>query len=261
MADDLLKLDGFCADYGKGDIVRDVSFALEAGTLTALLGPNGSGKSTLLRGLAGRIETAGRAQLAGKNLLKMRARRRERMVSYLPQHCDVTFSVPVREVVYMGFRPSMHALSRPNRAMRAEAERALAFFGLEGRADDDFIDLSGGQRQRVLLARVMVRHAPLALLDEPDTALDPEGRALVLARIREMVREGRAAGLICMHDINYAVRACDRIIVMTHGRVTGDLCLDDASPDDLQAVLESAYGPLALERRGGRYFITPAQRE
>ena len=48
MADDLLKLDGFCADYGKGDIVRDVSFALEAGTLTALLGPNGSGKLSLI---------------------------------------------------------------------------------------------------------------------------------------------------------------------------------------------------------------------
>ena len=161
--------------YDTKDVLRDVSFSMEAGDYVGLVGPNGSGKSTLVRILLG-LEKAdnGEIRLFGQPSHRFEDWKR---IGYLPQRNSAFgrfFPAKVREVVGLGLVPARRSglLSQDEEAIA----KALALMDIVEIGDKLINELSGGQQQRVLLARALVKEPDLLILDEPTVAIDPEIR-------------------------------------------------------------------------------------
>ncbi|MEA2295034.1 MAG: hypothetical protein QOE86_2673 [Solirubrobacteraceae bacterium] len=224
---DLVRVDGLSGGYAAGaDALCDISFAVPAGRIVAVLGPNGGGKTTLFRALLGELPfRRGTVEVAGRP-------------AYVPQteRARLDFPISALEVTLMGAYARTPWWRRLGRAERARAARALERVGLADRADHTFGALSGGQRQRVLIARALVQEARVLLLDEPLSGVD----AVSAARIEELFAALRAEGralLVATHDVALA-RAYDDVLC-----VHRDQCAF-GPPDDVltPAVLQRTYG-------------------
>jgi heme exporter protein A len=195
-----------------------VSLTVEAGRTIALLGPNGAGKTTLLRLLATAIRPSfGTARVDGLDLDRDAALVRER-VAYLSHATGLYDDLTARE--NLEFAAVM--LDTPDRASRVD--RALDDMGLAPRADERVRSFSAGMRKRLALARVLLGHASLVLLDEPMAALDDDGMGLVeqlLAAWKEM----GVTVLVASHSTDRLESHLDARVVLDRGlvaEVTGD---------------------------------------
>lgn len=187
----LVVLSHVSAGYGRGPVVRDASACVMPGDFIVLRGGNGSGKSTLLRLMAGLLRP-GEGGLTRRGGLR---------TGYLPQHrtIDRTFPVTVRQVVLSGMA-SRHAWWRRCPApLCADAEALMERLGLADLATRPIEALSGGQWQRTLIARALAGRPDLLLLDEPETHLDADTRALLYELLREEAAE-RAVVMVSHED-------------------------------------------------------------
>lgn len=232
-----LSLAGFSTGYGRRLVLDGIDLAPVApGSLVAVLGANGAGKSTLLKALAGLRGAHGRAVLDGADLLALPVGRRARQVGYLPQSIPQASSLIAYEAVLSALRATDPLLPR----VEAEGRIEEAFDALEVKplALSKLGELSGGQRQMIGLAQVIVRRPRLMLLDEPTSALDLRWQLAVLQTVRALAAGQGAVGLVAIHDINLALRFCDRVLVLGGGRVLADGGAEALTPE----VLRRAYG-------------------
>ena len=163
-------LSAVTAGYGDRPAIEDVTLALEAGSLVAVVGPNGAGKSTLLKVMAGLLQPwSGRVEVLGGA-----PGREARRVAYVPQAetVDWAFPVTVGDVVMMGRYPLLGPLRRPGSLDRRHVDEALEKVGMTDHRRTQIGRLSGGQRRRVFLARALAADPALYLLDEPVTGID-----------------------------------------------------------------------------------------
>ncbi|NCB64263.1 MAG: ABC transporter ATP-binding protein, partial [Clostridia bacterium] len=210
-----LVLDRVHVSYGTNEVVKGVSFQIHGGELCALLGLNGSGKSTLIKAVCGLLKCeAERLEVDGKSLLKLNERMRAQSIAYIPQRSGAASGLTVADLLLMGYNPWLGLLDRPTKEQRRAAVEMLDKVGLGGREEKLFDELSEGQKQLVIFARALVQNAPVMLLDEPDSALDFVNRHQLLGRMAELVREGGKAGLITLHDPNFAMAYCDRLLLL-----------------------------------------------
>lgn len=213
-----LLLQGVTAGYRNRRVIEGFDLpALPPGTLLGLLGQNAAGKSTLLRGIAGLGRASGTITLDGVSLPALSAARRAALVGYLPQSLPPPSPLVAYEAVLSACRAVRGDLSHA----QAEAAIARAFqnLGITHLALRRMSELSGGQRQMVGLAQVMVREPRLLLLDEPTSALDLRWQLSVVQAVRDAVRASGAIGIVAIHDINLAIRACDQVAVLANGRL------------------------------------------
>ena len=203
-------------------LVTGASFALEPGTLTALVGPNGAGKTTLLRLALGLLEPdTGSAQIEGEAIAHLSPIERARKIAYLPQSRPLVWPQPVRDVVALGrfaYGGTPERLSPEDVAAVTRAIAACELEGFEERAADT---LSGGELSRVHLARALAAETPVLIADEPVAALDPRYAHEVLRLFKRASGEGRAV-LTVLHDLALAARYADRLIWLNEGRITAD---------------------------------------
>ena len=250
-----LEVKGLAAGYGARAVLREVSFTAEAGQMVGILGANGSGKTTLLKAVCGILPHKGGCTLDGQRLEGLAPRQLARRCGYIPQRSGITIDLPVLEVVLMGFNPRLGLLEQPTPAMRAAAHAALAAVGLAGREEENYLTLSEGQKQLCILARTLAAGGELLLLDEPESALDFRHRARVLGLLGRWVAGGRRAAVVTLHDAALALNCCDRLVVLSGGRVEAVL---DPAADSLAAMeerLAAVYGAVSLHRiadRSGR---------
>ncbi len=186
--------------------IEAVSFALQKGSLTALVGPNGAGKSTLLQAIAGQLPlAAGSIELDGHPLTLPLARRQ---LALMPQRGEIAWGFPitVRELVGLG----RLVAARPG---CCDVEAALQRVGLAGLAQRRLDQLSGGQQQRALLARTLVQPAQVLLLDEPCAAIDPPARTALL-QVMGQLRDAGLTLLVSSHDWGHDLDAYDRVLVL-----------------------------------------------
>ena len=94
----------------------------------------------------------------------------------------------------------------------------------------------------MILARCIVQDSPVMLMDEPDSALDFLNRHMVLSKIRELIKEENKAGLITLHDPNFAMAYCDRLLLLKEGRLVGELDMRRAKADEVKKKLSLIYG-------------------
>jgi putative ABC transport system ATP-binding protein len=206
---------------GRLHILRDVSFALEAGEVAAVVGPSGSGKTSLLMVLAGlERATSGSITVNGTDITPLDEDRlaifRRKSLGILFQNFHLIPSMTALENVALSLE--IADAGRPFAQIRKAAADALAEVGLAERLTHLPNALSGGEQQRVGLARAMVTGPHLLLADEPTGNLDQETGARVIEQMFALAREHGTAILLITHDASLAKKA-DRVLRMNQGRL------------------------------------------
>ena len=252
---DIFSLRDMCVAYDREEIVHGVSLGIREGEFCALLGLNGSGKTTILQAACGLLPMTGSCVVAGQDCFGMNEKQRARLIAFIPQVCGRMSGKTVLEVVLMGFNAWLGLFESPSAAHRKAALGTLERLGCAPLAQKDFGALSQGQRQIVILARCLVQNTPVMLMDEPDSALDFLNRQKVLGKLREIIHVERKAGLISLHDPNFAMRYCDRLLLLEAGRLVGEIRMKGASKDAIEGKLSRVYGDIELYACGGGFFL------
>ncbi|WP_274533408.1 manganese/iron ABC transporter ATP-binding protein [Fulvimarina pelagi] len=193
--------------------LRNTSFAIPKGTITALVGVNGAGKSTLFKAIMGFVPVAqGEIRLLGRGVKEAL---RSNLVAYVPQaeEVDWAFPVLVEDVVMMGRYGHMGFLRRPSEADRIAVDTALGRVNMREYRERQIGELSGGQRKRVFLARALAQNGQVILLDEPFTGVDVKTEDQIVALLRELKDEGRVM-LVSTHNLGSVPEFCDRTILV-----------------------------------------------
>lgn len=229
--------------YGAVPALTGVAFAADAGQSVCVLGPNGGGKTTLFRALLGELEPrAGRVELSGRPAYMAQTERTR-----------LDFPVTAFDVALMGTLAHGRWWLPAGRADRESARAALERVGLAEHAGERFGELSGGQRQRALLARALVQDAPVLLLDEPLSGVDPASAALIAGLFDALSREGRTI-LVASHDVESA-RSFDLVLCLNRRQVA-------FGPPTVtlgRATLEATYGHELIVLEDGRLRAVAVQ--
>lgn len=221
---------------GCPEVLKDVSFHARPGEFLAILGNNGAGKSTLLKCFDHILEPdAGEVLLDGEDLLKKSPREVAKEVAFVSQSAPDT-QMTVHDVVMLGRRPYMKwGFTHEDHEIIHEAMHRLDVEDMRGR----FLDqLSGGEKQKVMLARALAQQPKVLLLDEPTSALDIQNQYGVLKMVRDICHKDDMIAVIVIHDLDLALRFCDRFLLLKDGQVYryGDRSILDSK------ALKDVYG-------------------
>ena len=206
----LVRLSGASVRYGETVIFENVDWTIEPGEHWQLAGPNGSGKTALLSLITGDhpqcyvndIVAFGHRRGSGESIWEIK-----RHIGYVSTALQWEYRVgtSLRHVIVSGFHDSIGLYSKYSDDQRRIADAWLSLLGMERRADEPFNRLSHGDRRLVLIARAMVKHPPLLILDEPCLGLDDANRRLVLALIERISASGTTTVLYVSHHAEDAV--------------------------------------------------------
>jgi phosphonate transport system ATP-binding protein len=250
-----LRIENLVVRYGRGEpVISGVSLEVGEHEVVGLIGASGAGKSTLLRAVQRLVEPeSGRVWLDGTELTALpRAELRgaRRRLGMIFQDHALVGRLTVMENVLAGTlgRTSFWRSVRRRFATAdvAEAFALLERVGLAGFEDARADELSGGQKQRVGIARALIQHPDVLLVDEPTASLDPATSVRIMTLITEICRERGLAALINLHDVPLARRFCPRIV----GLIGGGVAFDAAASALDDVVLRRVYGAEAVQGHG-----------
>ncbi|KSV61411.1 manganese transporter [Sinorhizobium sp. GW3] len=282
-----IRVAGATVSYRNGlRALRDASFEIPTGTITALVGVNGSGKSTLFKAIMG-FARLSRGEIAILGLSVPDALKKN-LVAYVPQaeEVDWNFPVLVEGVVMMGRYGHMNMLRIPKKVDHEAVEAALARVGMSDYRKRQIGELSGGQKKRVFLARALAQDGKVILLDEPFTGVDVKTEDAIIRLLIGLRDEGRVM-LVSTHNLGSVPEFCDRTVllkntvlaygptettftrenlelafggVLRHFVLGGDSLHDDADPRQL-AVITDDERPLVMYGDKDRMVAQPAKPE
>ncbi|WP_435657371.1 manganese/iron ABC transporter ATP-binding protein [Brucella pituitosa] len=236
--------------------LRNATFNIPTGTITALVGVNGSGKSTLFKAIMGFVRLAkGEITILG---LSVKEALKKNLVAYVPQSEEVDWNFPVlvEDVVMMGRYGHMGMMRIPRRADHEAVENALGRVNMLEYRKRQIGELSGGQKKRVFLARALAQDGRVILLDEPFTGVDVKTEEAIVTLLRGLRDEGRVM-LVSTHNLGSVPEFCDRTVLVkntvlaygpteeiftqanlekTFGGVLRHLVLDEATKQNRSAV-------------------------
>lgn len=210
-------------------ILQDVSFTIEAGSITCLMGTSGSGKTTLLRLIAGLVRPEnGSVLVFGQDICCLKERelndvRRE--MGFVFQYSALFDSLSVGQNI--GF--SLDRQRRPRAEINATVERLLEEVGLSGIEDKRPSELSGGMKKRVAMARALASNPRIVLYDEPDSGLDPIMTRIIDDLILQLRREKQTTNVVVSHNTHSIWRIADRVLMLNEGQIVAD-----GSPKELE---------------------------
>ena len=254
------RLEGLSARHGAARAgtpaaLTELDLELAAGEQIAVIGPSGAGKTTLLHVLACAIQpSSGRLEIDGREPWKLPRRELQRLrgtlflapqVPPLPPRQRVVTAVLAGRLPRISLAHSLRSLFYPTGI--AQADAALARFGVSDKLFARVDRLSGGERQRVALARALVAQPRLLLVDEPLSALDPTRAAQAMTALTEAARDSGATLVTTMHDVPMALASFPRILGLRSGHLVFDLPASAVTPQRLQAL----YAQHLDELQGG----------
>jgi len=251
MPEEILLVRNVSRTFGPRRALSGVTLGVAAGEMVALIGPSGSGKSTLLRAISGlqtidpgegRIEAFGRTVQENGRISRGVREIRARIGVIFQQ-----FNLVGRLTLFSN--AALGALGRVGwlrgllglwpGAIQTAVMAALLRVGVADHAGQRAGTLSGGQQQRGAIARALVQQAQVILADEPVASLDPVAARRVMEILRELNRADRLTVLVTLHQVDYALRYCDRVVALKAGEV-----VYDGPPSGLiRERLIAIYGP------------------
>ncbi len=197
--------------YHRKPVLWNVSVNIPPASLVGLVGPNGAGKSTLLKTIVDMIpRVSGEVTIFGKPYRQQRQK-----VAYVPQRESVDWDFPATalDVVLMGTYGELGWFRRVGKQQRREAMDALRKMEIEHLAQRQISQLSGGQQQRTFLARALVQHADLYLMDEPFAAVDASTERAIVGLMRELQAQGKTI-VVVHHDLHTVPAYFDYVVLL-----------------------------------------------
>lgn len=252
---------------GRPDVVlaHALNLCLRPGELVGLLGPNGIGKSTLLRSLCGMQQPlAGRVLLGQRDVARLKPQERARRLSLVSTAAPRPQLMSGYALVALGRHPHTDWLGRLTADDHAVIAWALdAVKGAE-LARQPVAELSDGQRQKLMIARALAQQSDIMLLDEPTAFLDLPRRIETMALLKRLARTTGLAILVSTHDLDLALRNCDRLWLMSAAGVTvgapEDLALDGSLGATFRAEgihFDQRRGSFRLDAAAGQRVYVP----
>ncbi|WP_448550888.1 ABC transporter ATP-binding protein [Thalassotalea montiporae] len=204
---------------GRKVILSEINFHLKQGEFVGLLGPNGAGKSSLLRCLYRyHSPTTGQVQYQGQPLETYSQQAYAQQVAVVLQESPSFFNLSVTDVVELGLLPRTSIWHRTSRNEQFQVQQALTQVAMLDKAKQSFDSLSGGEKQRVLIARAMVQQPSLLIMDEPTSHLDVKYQIQII----NLAKSLGITVLASFHDLNLASAMCDRLLVLSNGKLVAD---------------------------------------
>ncbi len=246
----MIEVQNLSFSYGHHPVLSHVGFTAQSGECVGILGNNGAGKSTLITCInCIRTPDSGSVLIDGKAVGNMSRRELARSVAYVAQKNEMS-QTTVFDCVLLGRKPYIRwAVGEEDLRLCTAMIHRVGLEALELRSLDE---LSGGELQKVMLARALVQRPKVLLLDEPTSNLDPRNQYEMMELVREVAREQHITVLIVIHDLNLALRYCDRFFFLKDGsgyRYGGLEVVD-------QHTIESVYGVCAkVMDVGGRRIV------
>lgn len=244
-----LRVNDIVFNYGSTNILKDVCLDAFPGEILGILGPNGSGKTTLLKCINRILSPKqGTIALDGADVERMSRIDMAKRIGYVPQNSVNENCTPtVYEVVLMGRRPHVSLDYRD--ADREMAWRAMEEMDIKHISSQRFDRISSGQAQRVLIARAIAQDVEMLLLDEPTSNLDVKYQIDVMRTIDQQVRTKNIGACAVVHDLDLAMRFCDKVVLLHEGRVLdAGKSKDVLNPDNIrvaygvESVVDHVYG-------------------
>ena len=260
----LLDIRDVVYSYGGARAVAGCSFSIDRGTVTGLIGPNGAGKSTLVEILSGRLSpqsgeivldgrsVAGRGPAGMSRLGVARTFQTSRVLAHLPVLENVMIAAPAQR----GEGPLaalfwQRGWRDQEAALRAEATELLGWLGLSSHLDRPAGSLSGGQRRLMEIARALMAHPRLLLMDEPTAGVFPETSQLIAGRVRE-IAAGGVTVLLIAHNMAFLSWTADEVVVMAEGKVLTRGSLEEAREHKDVIAAYLGAGAAVGDQRGPR---------
>jgi iron complex transport system ATP-binding protein len=208
-----------CFRYAAKPVLEEVSFALEAAQIVAMIGPNGSGKTTLLKMLnATLFPNSGQVLIEGQDTRHWPRQAIARTVAIVPQESPAIFPFFAEEIVLMGRFPYLRSLAFEDKKDYRIVQDVMARTDSLSFAHRRFNELSAGERQRVLIARALAQEPKILLLDESTVFLDLKHQAQFLSLLRELSRKQHLTVVFVTHDLNLAAQNADQLLLLYNGK-------------------------------------------
>lgn len=211
-----VSIEGLSKNFGRSEVLKNVTFSVAPGEIFVLMGPSGSGKSVLLKHLVGLEKpSAGRVTVAGRDASSEATREQVRMALVF-QSGALFNSLSVYD--NLALYPREHQIA-DEAAIREKVMRALQILSLEGSAHKAPSELSGGMKKRVAIARGLVMEPQLMLYDEPTSELDPVMAATISEIIATLKDEYHVTSIVVSHDRELALGIADRVGILMGGEL------------------------------------------
>ncbi len=239
----MLRVCGVSAGYSS-EVLKGVSLVVEEGEVLGIVGPNGSGKSTLLRTISAVLKpTRGVVYVNGRDVHRLKPSELAKVLAITStERQDVGFLTGF-EVVGLGRYPYTDVFGRMRREDVDVVMEALRLVNAEYLANKPFSEMSDGEKQKIMIARALAQQPKVLLLDEPTSFLDAKHRIEIPMIIRRIANEKGVAIVLTTHDIELAVRVCDRIAMIKDGKLVAEMYAEDLDSD----LLRELYGIEAAE--------------
>jgi ABC-2 type transport system ATP-binding protein len=219
----VLEIRKICKSYGKKQVLRDLSFAIQSGEVYGLLGPNGAGKTTTISILCGLIQSdRGTVTMNGQVFAGNISGSLRSLIGVAPQ--ENIFYKNLTCIENLMFFGRLYGLT--NEICRKQASYCLELVGLSDRAKSIAETLSGGMQRRLSMAIALVHQPQLVILDEPTTGLDIEARYEIWELIRKLSSQDTAI-LLTTHLLDEAERLCQRIGIIKQGSLLAEGSLEE----------------------------------
>ncbi|UUX49021.1 ABC transporter ATP-binding protein [Nisaea acidiphila] len=221
MSGAVLRIENLGCSYGKDTVLDGITLpVMRGGSMVAVLGPNGAGKSTLLKTIAGLLRHSGSVKVGDREVTGLGQAEKLRTIGYSPQTAPQASALLAYEYAWSALRAALPELGNAEQERRIQT--AFERLGLTDQLFKPVGALSGGQRQRLGFSQVLAREPLLYLLDEPTSALDLKWEIEALGLMRDRADRGGALCLVALHDLNLAMRFCDRFVLLKNGKLLAE---------------------------------------
>lgn len=228
--------------YRDRSVISSLSLSIKKGRLVALIGPNGSGKSTLLKACSGFLPYGGSITLSGREVSGISRASMGRLLGIASQQAVFRADFTVRDVISLGRLPHQGLFSRAGSEDHEAVLYAARLLGVEKFLSRSVRELSGGERQRVQLAILAAQDAPVWLLDEPTSAMDPRQALRTFALLKDQAARGRTV-ITAVHDISAALAYADDCVALRNGSLVSFRPASEMDGDILESLYDISFTP------------------
>lgn len=206
--------------YDQKKILEDVSLEIRSGEFTGIIGPNGSGKTTFAKLISKLLKAEDKTVYIDRDDINdFKIASLAKVMAVVPQATQINYDLTVYEVVLMGRTPHLKRFQKESKYDLDLVEKVMKETDTWQFKDRLIHQLSGGERQRVIIARALAQEPEILVLDEPVTYLDIHHQLQIMNLIKQLSSNRKMTIIMILHDLNYALKYCDHVVMLSEGRV------------------------------------------